>query len=64
MLKLVSITRRFGNHVALDNVTVTFANKGLVAIVGPSGCGKTTLLNILAGIDNNYEAVTYVHIKT
>lgn len=55
MLKLVSITRRFGNHVALDNVTVTFAKKGLVAIVGPSGCGKTTLLNILAGIDNNYE---------
>lgn len=55
MLKLINIRRSFNNHVALNNVSISFANKGLYAIVGPSGCGKTTLLNIISGIDNDYQ---------
>lgn len=35
------------------NLTITSAN--LVVVLGPSGCGKTTLLNLISGIDANYE---------
>jgi ABC-type lipoprotein export system ATPase subunit/ABC-type antimicrobial peptide transport system permease subunit len=37
-------------HV-IDDTTLEFPEKGLVAITGPSGCGKTTLLNIIGGLD-------------
>ena len=33
---------------ALNNVSLTFPNKGLVFITGPSGSGKSTLLNVIA----------------
>lgn len=36
---------------ALNNINISFADKGFVAILGPSGCGKTTLLNIIGGLD-------------
>ena len=38
-------------HVVLNDVNLTFPNKGLVSIVGKSGSGKSTLLNILMGIE-------------
>ncbi len=37
--------------MALNQISLSFADTGLVSIVGPSGCGKTTLLNILGGLD-------------
>ena len=40
---------------ALDNISFDIKKNEFVSIVGPSGCGKSTILNILAGLDNNYE---------
>lgn len=40
---------------ALDDVNLSFPDKGLCLVMGPSGCGKTTLLNILGGLDVKYE---------
>lgn len=37
--------------VALDNINLSFPNKGLVFIIGESGSGKTTLLNMLGALD-------------
>lgn len=45
------INKRFGNFVALDNVSLNFPNGELTALLGPSGCGKTTLLRIIAGLE-------------
>ena len=43
------------NHVALSGCRFAAAAGEFVALVGPSGCGKTTLLNIVAGLDRDYD---------
>ena len=48
---LQNVTKRFGSHRALDDVTLTVAARESVVILGPSGCGKTTLLRLIAGLD-------------
>ncbi len=41
-------------HVAISNLHIKLKQNQFVCLVGPSGCGKTTLMNILAGIDQDY----------
>jgi ABC-type antimicrobial peptide transport system, ATPase component len=40
---------------ALQGVNLTVAPGEFVSLLGPSGCGKTTLLNILSGLDADFE---------
>ena len=44
-----------GQVVALENVSFFVDSGEFLCILGPSGCGKTTLLNIIAGLDPNYQ---------
>lgn len=60
MLILNNITKKYKtrsktNVYALNDVSITFPDKGLCIISGKSGSGKTTLLNILGGLDINFE---------
>jgi ABC-type Fe3+/spermidine/putrescine transport system ATPase subunit len=50
-ITLADVTKRFGSHVALDNVSFAVAPGKAAVVVGPSGCGKTTLLRVLAGLE-------------
>jgi spermidine/putrescine transport system ATP-binding protein len=50
-VEVTGVTRRFGDFVALDRVSLTIGDGELFSLLGPSGCGKTTLLRILAGLD-------------
>jgi NitT/TauT family transport system ATP-binding protein len=50
VLEVTGLTRAYGPHVAIENVSLTVSDRELVAIVGPSGCGKSTLLRCIAGL--------------
>ncbi len=45
-----NVTKRFGNVLALDDVSFSLGATELLALVGPSGCGKSTLLRTIAGL--------------
>jgi sulfate transport system ATP-binding protein len=45
------VSKRFGDFVALDDVSVAVASGQLTALLGPSGGGKSTLLRIIAGLE-------------
>ncbi len=42
--------KHFGKFVAIDNISVTVADREFLVLLGPSGCGKTTLLRAIAGL--------------
>jgi iron(III) transport system ATP-binding protein len=48
-VELRGLTKRFGSHVVVDDVTLRIDHGQLVCLLGPSGCGKTTTLRLIAG---------------
>ncbi len=50
-LTIENLTCRFGDHTALDAVSLQIEPGEFVSILGPSGCGKSTLLRSIAGLE-------------
>ncbi|UYN97111.1 MAG: putative 2-aminoethylphosphonate ABC transporter ATP-binding protein [Enhydrobacter sp.] len=50
-LEVRNLSKRFGDFIALRDVSLDVAEGEFVCFLGPSGCGKTTLLRAIAGLD-------------
>jgi len=50
-LEIRNVTRRFGDFVAVDDVSLSIESGEFFTLLGPSGCGKTTILRMIAGFD-------------
>jgi sulfate/thiosulfate transport system ATP-binding protein len=59
-IELSHVGKRFGDFVALDDVTVSIPTGQLTALLGPSGGGKSTLLRIIAGLDHADEGTVEI----
>jgi spermidine/putrescine transport system ATP-binding protein len=51
-LDLAGVSKRFGDHAAVDDVSFGVAAGEFFSILGPSGCGKTTLMRMIAGFES------------
>lgn len=60
-VSLDGLTRRFGENVALDGLSLEVGEGELFGIVGPDGAGKTTTLRMLAGVLPPTEGQGYIH---
>ena len=49
VLEINNVTKRFGNLVAVRDVSLNVAKGELCAIIGPNGAGKTTFFNLISG---------------
>ena len=49
MIEVSHLTKQYGNHLAVDNVSFTVADGQICGLLGPNGAGKSTIMNILTG---------------
>lgn len=49
MIRLQNVTKRYGNSVAIDNISINFDENKIYCLLGCNGAGKTTLMKMMAG---------------
>lgn len=51
-IKLIHLTKRWGDFVGVDDQTIYINDKEFFVLLGPSGCGKTTTMRMIAGLED------------
>ena len=62
-IKINNLTKKFGDVVAVNNVSLTIEPGAFLTLLGPSGCGKTTLLRCIAGLEEPDGGEIYIGDK-
>jgi len=50
MIELISLTKKFGQFTAVDNVNLTINPGSIFGFLGPNGAGKTTTIKMMVGL--------------
>jgi sulfate transport system ATP-binding protein len=59
-IEVSKVSKRFGDFVALDDISLSIPRGQLTALLGPSGGGKSTLLRIIAGLESADEGTVAI----
>ena len=59
-LGVTGLSKRFGNIVAVQDVSISIEPAEFVSLLGPSGCGKTTVLRAIAGLEQPDEGTVRI----
>ncbi|MCI8639462.1 MAG: amino acid ABC transporter ATP-binding protein [Coprococcus sp.] len=51
LLKMEHVTKRFGDHIVLNDISLSVRRGEVIVIIGPSGCGKSTLLRCINALE-------------
>jgi ABC-type Fe3+/spermidine/putrescine transport system ATPase subunit len=63
LIQLVEVTKRFGNRIVVDRVSLEVTEGEVVALLGPSGSGKTTVLRLIAGLERPDSGEVWIAAK-
>lgn len=64
VIQIVNVSKKFDNKTIFKNLTMEFEEGNTTSIMAPSGFGKTTLINMISGLDKNYEGrINFAKIK-
>lgn len=63
MIKFKNVTKRYGKHVAVDNISFNINEGEFFVLIGPSGCGKTTTLKMINRLIHLSEGYIYFKDK-
>lgn len=63
-VRLENVTKRYGDQVAVDNLSLDIKAGEFLSLLGPSGCGKTTTLRMIAGFEQPEEGDIVVSGKS
>ena len=61
MIKLTNISKSFGTHKIIDNLSIDVHNGEFLTLLGPSGCGKTTILRMINGFETPDEGTIEIN---
>ncbi len=59
-VRLENVIKTFGDHVAVDNISLTIKSGEFFSLLGPSGCGKSTTLAMIGGFDEPSSGAIYL----
>jgi multiple sugar transport system ATP-binding protein len=59
-VRIEHVTKRFGDTVAVDDISLDVADGIFMVLLGPSGCGKTTTLRMIAGLEHPTRGDIYI----
>ena len=63
MIEIKSVTKKYGDFTAIENINLTVEDCSVLGLAGFNGCGKTTLLNVCAGIFKADSGAVYLDDK-
>ncbi len=61
IITVEGLTKSYGNHTVLNNMSFSLPEGEIIGLFGPNGCGKTTLMKILTGLIHDYKGTVTVN---